>query len=446
MSLLAVGLSHRSAPLPVLERAALAAVAAERPGGLTERLLAAEHLADAVVLATCNRVEVYADTARFHGGVADIVRVLSEASGVDAGDLTEHLYVHYDAAVAGHLFSVTAGLDSMAVGESQILGQVRALWHDGRARGLGRLLDELFQQALRVGKRAQSETGLDRRSNVLVDHALERAAALLGTPAPRTLVVGAGAMAAVVVSSLLRRTGARPGDPAEGDADAAWLTVVNRSPDAARRLCANAGPGARSAPWEHLEAELAAAQLVVTCTGAVGHIVDGRHLAAVRPRRLVLVDLALPRDVDPLAARVDGVTLLDLETLGSEVTALVGADEVAAARQIIAGEVDTWRAQRAAGGVTPTVVALREQALAILEAELDRLDRRLPDLPDSSREEIRNTVRRALEKVLHTPTVRVKELADVPGGSFYAEALRTLFDLEVADSVAASDSLASVGP
>ncbi|MGF1661573.1 MAG: glutamyl-tRNA reductase, partial [Kineosporiaceae bacterium] len=211
MSLLAVGLSHRSAPLPVLERAALAAVDAERPGGLATRLRAAEHLTDAVVLATCNRVEVYADTTRFHGGVADAVRVLSETSGVDVDELTGHLYVHYDAAVAGNLFTVAAGLDSMAVGESQILGQVRGLWHDARARGLGRPLDELFQQALRVGKRAQSETGLDRRSNALVDHALDRAAAVLGTAAPRTLVVGAGAMAAVVVSSLLRRAGGRAG-------------------------------------------------------------------------------------------------------------------------------------------------------------------------------------------------------------------------------------------
>jgi glutamyl-tRNA reductase len=440
VSLLAVGLSHRSAPLPVLERAALAAVAAERPDGLTGRLLAGEHLSDAVVLATCNRVEVYADTARFHGGVADVVRVLSEASGVDVDDLTGHLYVHYDAAVAAHLFSVAAGLDSMAVGESQILGQVRTLWHQARARGLGRLLDELFQQALRVGKRAQSETGLDRRSNVVVDHALDRAAAVLGTPAPRTLVVGAGAMAAVVVSSLLRRAGAADGTGTP------WLTVVNRTEEVARRLTATAGPAARVAPWEHLEAELARAELVVTCTGAVGHVVDGRHLAAARPERLVLVDLALPRDVDPLAARVDGVTLLDLETLGAEVAALAGTDEVVAARRIVATEVGAWRAQRAASGVAPTVVALREQALAILEAELDRLDRRLPDLPGGAREEIRNAVRRVLEKVLHTPTVRVKELADEPGGTFYAEALRTLFDLEVADSVTDPGPIASVVP
>ncbi|MGF1663668.1 MAG: glutamyl-tRNA reductase, partial [Kineosporiaceae bacterium] len=237
------------------------------------------------------------------------------------------------------------------------------------------------------------------------------------------------------------------GAPA-GDAGASppWLTVVNRTEEAARRLSATAGPGARTAPWDHLEAELERAELVVTCTGAVGHIVDGRHLAAARPGRLVLVDLALPRDVDPLAASVDGVTLLDLETLGAEVTALAGTDEVAAARRIVAAEVDAWRAQRAAGGVAPTVVALREQAAAILEAELDRLDRRLPDLPGAARDEIRNAVRRVLEKVLHTPTVRVKELADAPGGTFYAEALRTLFDLEVADSVTDPGPVTAVAP
>lgn len=426
MSLLAVGMSHHSAPLPVLERAALAVAGTP----LLDRLRAAEHLTDVAVLATCNRVEVYADATRFHGGVADVVRELSEASGVDLDELTSHLYVHYDAAVAEHLFTVTAGLDSMAVGESQILGQVRSLWNESRARGgLGRPLDELFQQALRVGKRAQSETGLDRRSNALVDHALDRAADLLGSPAPRTLVVGAGAMAAVVVSSLQRRF---PGNAPT------HLTVVNRTLDAARRLSAGAGGGARAVPWEDLDAELSRSELVITCTGAVGHVVDGRHLAALspgaRPERMVLVDLALPRDIDPLAAQVAGVTLLDLESLGAELVRIGGTDEVEAARRIVGAEVEGWRSQQAATGVAPTVVALREQALAILDTELDRLDRRLPDLPDASRTEIRNAVRRVVEKVLHTPTVRVKELADGPGGSFYAEALRTLFDLEISDS------------
>ena len=435
MSLLAVGVSHRSAPLPVLERAALAAAGTP----LLERLREAEHLTDVAVLATCNRVEVYADATRFHGGVADVVRELSRASGVDLHELTGHLYVHYDAAVAEHLFTVAAGLDSMAVGESQILGQVRALWNESRAdAGLGRALDELFQQALRVGKRAQSETGLDRRSNALVDHALDRATAILGTPAPRTLVVGAGAMAAVVVSSLQRRP----------DADPARLTVVNRTLDGARRLSAGAGGGARTAPWEDLEVELARADLVVTCTGAVGHVVDGRHLAALspgaRPERMVMLDLALPRDVDPLAAQVSGVTLLDLETLGAELALIGGTDEVEAAGRIVADEVEGWRSQQAAAGVAPTVVALREHALSILGSELDRLDRRLPDLPDQSRVEIRNAVRRVVEKVLHTPTVRVKELADAPGGTFYAEALRTLFDLEISDSTLSVQGVATV--
>jgi glutamyl-tRNA reductase len=422
MSVLAVGLSHRSAPLPLLERAALAA--ADTP--LTERLLAAEHVLDAVVLATCNRVEVYAQVSRFHGGVEDIVSVLAESSELDLEALMSHLYVHYDSAAAAHLFTVAAGLDSMAVGESQILGQVRRTWQ--RTQGGGRpvrALDELFQRALRAGRRAQAETGLDRASNTLVEHALDRAIGMLGTQRPRTVVLGAGAMAAVVVASLTRR----------GVDD---LTVVNRSQAAARRLAETTG--GRTAPWEGVTEAVAEAQLVVACTGAVGHVVDGRELAAARvvprrpgvPDRAVMVDLALPRDVDPLVAQVAGVTVLDLEDLGAELADLGVRDEVRAARAVIAEEVTAWRAEQSAVGVTPTVVALREQGLAILDAELDRLERRLPDLPEAARAEIRQAVRRVVEKVLHTPTVRVKELADGPGGSFYAEALRALFDLDPA--------------
>lgn len=427
MSLIAVGVSHRSAPLPLLERAA---VGAADPGFRAD-LAAGTHLSGAIVLATCNRIEIYADTDRFHGGVGEVAGVLARHSDVALDTLAGFLYAHYDAAAAEHLFTVTAGLDSMAVGESQILGQVRTVWQDAHAAGVvSRELDEVFQQALRVGKRAQRETGLDRLSNSLVEHALDRSEAVLGGPARRVVLVGAGAMAAVVAASLGRRW-----DVADAPAR---LVVANRNRAGADRLAAGAGApaGALSEDVSRLPELLRSADLVICCTGAVGHVLEGRLVAEARGDTgapLVLLDLALPRDVDPLAEQVRGVTVIDLERLGADLAGLDVRPEAAAARAVVTEEVALWRAARAAADVAPTVVALREQAEAILDAELARLRRRLPDLSSEVAAEVERAVRRSVDKVLHTPTVRVKQLADAPGGTFYAEALRTLFDLEVSD-------------
>ncbi|ABS02106.1 glutamyl-tRNA reductase [Kineococcus radiotolerans] len=417
MALMVVGLSHRTASLEVLERAAFDARGAEE---VLRALTASPHVEEAFVLSTCNRVELYCDVSRFHGGVADIGDVLCRRIGRGLDELGDQLYVHYEDAGVEHLFKVACGLDSMAVGESQILGQLRLALRGLHERGLaGGTLDRLLQTALRVGKRAHSETRLDAAGASLVDTAMTRAAGVVGElPGRRALVVGAGAMSALVATTLAR----------------AGLDVVvaNRTPDRAQRLAA--AVGGRATGLDDLRAEVAAADLVVSCTGAVGHVLDVATVASAlldRPERpLFLADLALPRDVHPDVATLRGAHLVDLEGLGADLASSAVAQDLRAVRAIVAEEVAAHAASLRAADVAPTVVALRAQARHVVEVEMRRLASRV-DLDDTTRSEVDRAVHRIVEKLLHTPTVRVKELAEAPGGVGYAAALRALFDLEV---------------
>ncbi len=418
MSELVVGLSYRTAPIGLLERAALGEGAAR---ALEADLVRRVHVAEAVVLSTCNRLEVYADVSRFHGGVDDVGEALAAATGIPLSDLTAHLYVHYETAAVTHLFAVAAGLESMAVGEQQILGQVRTALRVAQDAGsAGRSLGALLQRALHAGKRAHSETDLDRAGRSLVEAGLERAAGVVGPlPGAQVLVVGAGTMSGLVVATLQR-------------AGVTRLAVANRTPERAQRL---AGPvGARVVPLPELPVALAEADVVVSCTGAVGHVVTGELAAAAaadRQGRLqVYVDLALPRDVDPATSGVPGVTVVDLDVLGRDLAGTGGGEHVDRARAIVAQEVADYLTARRAETVAPTVVALRARAREVVEAELARLAGRLPDLDVAVRAEIERSVHRVVEKILHTPTVRVKQLANAPGGDAYADALRALFDLD----------------
>jgi glutamyl-tRNA reductase len=418
MSVLVVGLSHRTAPLPLLERAALtpqdaAAVQAE--------LCRGDHVAEAVVLATCNRLEVYAEVSRFHGGVGELGTALAKATGIDLDELTEHLYVHYEGAAIWHLFSVACGLESMAVGEAQILGQVRAAMRAGQQQGTaGRSLGQLFQAALRVGKRAHSETRLDRAAPSLVEAGLEGAAEVLGPLSGlRVLVIGAGGMSGLAVASAAR-------------AGAAGVTVVSRTQARAERLAGSVG--GTGVPLDALPVALAAADVVLACAGARAHVVDVETARAAQTARAgrpqVYVDLALPRDVDPAAAELAGVTVTDLEALGQLLHARGLAEDLDDVRTLVADEASAYVAGLRGESVAPTVVALRAMARSVVDAELARLQSRLgTDVDEGVRAELEQTVHRVVEKLLHTPTVRVKELAAAPGGGSYAEALRALFGL-----------------
>jgi glutamyl-tRNA reductase len=417
MSLLVVGLSHRTAPVSLLERAALGTEAVSK---LLTDLVAGEHAAEAVVLSTCNRVEVYADVDKFHAGVAETSALLARHAQMPLDGLTPHLYVQYEDRAVAHLFSVACGLDSMVVGESQIVGQVKVALRLAQEAGTaGRSLNELTQQALRVGKRARTETGIDRAGRSLVTAALDEAVRVLGPLAGReVLVVGAGSMSSLA-ATVASQQGAR-------------LTVANRTLAHAERLAATVRGSA--APLTDLDRLVGGADVVVSCTGAVGQVLGADVVTRAQESRdgrpLLLLDLALPRDVDPAAAAIPGVTLVDLETLATVLADNEHTADVEATRAIVADEVAAFLGWQRAASVAPTVVALRGMAEDVVHAELIRLAGRLPDLDDRARAEIELAVRRVVDKVLHAPTVRVKELAEEPGGQSYADALSKLFGLD----------------
>ncbi|MEE1931488.1 glutamyl-tRNA reductase [Streptomyces sp. TRM 70351] len=424
MSLLVVGLSHRSAPVSVLERAALAP--AER-GPLLTDVVGTEPATEAAALSTCNRIELYADVDKFHAGVAELSMLLAHHSGVALEELTPYLYVHYEDRAVHHLFSVACGLDSMVVGEGQILGQIKdALAVAQEQHSAGRLLNDLFQQALRVGKRAHSETGIDRAGQSLVTFGLEQLAAAEDAGLDverwakdkRALVIGAGSMSALAATTLAR-------------AGVTELVIANRTLERAGRLAGSLG--GRAVPMAEVPARLAEADVVVSCTGATGLVLSGAVVAgavAGRDRPLALLDLAMPRDVDAAVHRVERAHLVDIESLAEAAADAPMAADVDAVRGIVAAEVAAFGAAQRAATITPTVVALRTMASDVVAGEMARLEGRLPQLDERERAEITQTVRRVVDKLLHAPTVRVKQLAGEPGGAGYADALRELFDLD----------------
>ena len=425
MTILVVGLSHRSAPVELLERAA---VASDEIPKLLDEMLRGSHITEVMMLSTCNRIEVYAVVDAFHGGLADVSAVLGRHSGLALPEMTEHLYVHYAGSAVQHLFAVAAGLDSMVIGEAQILGQLRAAYAAADAAGtVGRTLHELSQQALRVGKRVHACTGIDAAGASVVSEALAAAADALGRTdlaGVRAALVGAGAMGALATAHLRR-------------AGAAEVVVLNRSTERARRLAdltRRAGTPARSVPLSALPAELAAADLLVVCTGAVGTVVARDVVAAAAIARagrpLAVCDLGLPRDVDPAVATLPGVTVVDLAALAHRVALQAPDAAVAAAQEMVADEAQAYLTAQRSAEVTPTVTALRRRASEVIDAELLRLDSRVPALDDAVRDEFTRTVRRVVDKLLHAPTVQVKRLAEGPDGSSYAEALRALFELD----------------
>ncbi|MFJ5550960.1 glutamyl-tRNA reductase [Streptomyces sp. NPDC093225] len=579
MSLLVVGLSHRSAPVSVLERASLSVDAKAK---LLHDTLAAEPATEAAVLATCNRIELYADVDKFHAGVAELSTLLAQHSGVALEELTPYLYVHYEDRAVHHLFSVACGLDSMVVGEGQILGQIKdALALGQELHTAGRLINDLFQQALRVGKRAHSETGIDRAGQSLVTFGLEQLS--MGVPVEawaagkRALVIGAGSMSSLAAATLAR-------------AGVAEVVVANRTLERAERLVEILGEkvAARAVAMDAVARELTRVDVAVSCTGATGLVLTADDIAAALAERvsvgavapgtvgagrtagtvsgqpvpavpvadraartpsaavtvdadpqvvarlaeaaarlgrladagaartlaagtgvsadadacpvdlapgasgraaiagvdatslelhgawadraeatgrqavrratvpqqggqsggavrIALLDLAMPRDVDAAVHRLAGVRLVDIESLAEASADAPMAADVDQVKAIVAAEVAAFGAAQRAAHITPTVVALRAMAAEVVASEVARLDGRLPELDERQRAEVTQTVRRVVDKLLHAPTVRVKQLASEPGGAGYADALRELFDLDP-ETVAAVSRVKNTGP
>ena len=436
--MLVVGLSHKSAPVAILERAA---VSGDSLAKQLRDVAQAEPVAEVLVVSTCNRVEVYADVDRFHAAVTAICELLGRHCGVPAHELTGYLYVHYEDRAISHLMAVACGLDSMVVGEGQILGQVRsALKFAADQETVGRVLSELGRLALRTGKRSRAETGIERAGlsllTVAIELAAQSAAGRSGAQAPAggsgagalagrdVLIVGAGSMSALAAATATR-------------SGAASIVVANRTRSRAARLAADVS--ATAAGLADLPAAMGAADVVISCTGATGQVITGDMVSAAvtartlagRPGPLVVLDLAMPRDVEPAAGGLPGVVLIGMDLLSDHGTAATDED-VLAVRAIIEAELAAYHSAIDAARVAPTVVALRAKAAKVVEAELARLEGRLnsDDLSGHARDEIAQTVRRVVDKLLHAPTVRVKELAGSPGGEEYAAALRVLFDLD----------------
>ncbi|MFT3661135.1 MAG: glutamyl-tRNA reductase [Gordonia sp. (in: high G+C Gram-positive bacteria)] len=439
MSLLLFGVSHRSAPVPVLERLSVSDF--DRPK-LVESLMQSRVVNEAMLVSTCNRIEVYAVVDAFHPALEAVGQVLGEHSGLGLGEMTGHAYVHYSEAAVEHLFTVAAGLDSMVVGEQQILGQIRAAYTAAdECRSVGSTLHELAQQALRIGKRVHSETGIDRAGASVVSVALHRAQTIRGegqVPMRRAVVIGAGAMGSLATTQLAR----------EGISE---MIIVNRTAERADELAAGVaekhGIVAHGAGIDQIAEVMADADIVVTATGSVTPVlqVGDVHQALLRRKSMIplmICDLGLPRNVDPVAGQLPGVHIVDIESLRGDSATRAAADDAEAARSIVATELAGYLAAQRQAQVTPTVAALRQRAADVVEAEILRLEGRLPDLDGDQRDEVAKTIRRVADKLLHAPTVRVKQLASAGNGDHYAEALRELFELKpgTAEQVAIPDA------
>jgi glutamyl-tRNA reductase len=371
--------------------------------------------------------------------------VLARHAAAALDELSAHLYVHYAGAGVEHLFRVASGLESMVIGEPQILGQLRAGYHEAvAAASVGRTLHELVQQALRAGKRVHAETGIDSAAASVVSEALADASAALQSGSGgatalagrRALVIGAGSMGGLAATQLRR-------------AGVAEIVVANRTAAPAQRLataCEAEGTPSRAVGLDGLTAALRTADVVVSCTGAMGTVISAEQVLTARADRaapLVVCDLGLPRDLEAGVGELPGVTLVDLSTLQRRLeSAAVGVD-TGSAHRIVTEEVRAYLAAQHSAEVTPTVTALRKRAAEVVDAELLRLDGKLPELDLAVRSELARTVRRVVDKLLHTPTVRVKQFAETGGGQAYTDALRELFGLDPQTAAAMSAAVAT---
>jgi glutamyl-tRNA reductase len=420
VSVVVIGLNHRTMPLDLFER--MTVDGGRLPKALHD-LAAREHLGEVVVLSTCNRTEVYALAERFHGAYGDVRNFLAELAFVTPDEFADHLYVHYDTAAVRHLFSVAAGLDSAVLGEAEILGQVRSAWERAGEEGTaGPVLNLLFRHALETGKRARTETDIARGTASVSHAAVEMAAERLGQLAgKRVLVMGAGEMAEGMATALQR-------------AGVTDVFVANRTWRKARTLADRIG--GQAVRLSDLSLALLEVDLLLTSTGATVPVVEHDDFAPVMAERdgreLLIVDIAVPRDVDPTVREIDGVTLLDINDLRTFAQAGVErrSAELAAVEAIIDDEVDRFRTAASARSAAPVVGALRRWADDVRDTELTRFDARLEGLTDRQREAVEALAKGLVNKLLHRPTLALKEHAGSPTGDRLAEATRQLYDLD----------------
>jgi glutamyl-tRNA reductase len=414
-----IGANYRSTPLELLER--LAIDAERRPKALAS-LLDLEHVHEAVVVSTCNRVEVYVAISRFHGAAADVRRFLADFNGLGLGEFTDHLYDYYEERAVQHLFAVAAGVDSMVVGEAQILGQVREAFQAAQAeRSAGPVLSALFTRAIKVGRRARSETGIGAGLTSTVTVGLRVAAGQLdGLAGRRVLLVGAGGLARLAGRAL-------------HEAEAGELVVANRTMATGTALAR--ALGGRAVPLDAIAGELAAADLVVAATAGTTPTVTADTVAAAvtgRDRPLVVLDLGVPRDVEPGVRELPGVVLADLDALRAVLETDEGPRrEVERVRALIGQETAAFMGGQREARLAPTIRALRARAEQVRQRELAKASTRLAGLDAQQRAAVEAVTRGLVNKLLHDPMVRGKSLAARPDGDLYVAALRELYGLDL---------------
>ncbi len=424
MSVVVVGLQHTQAPLPLLE--AVAVTEADLHKALSE-LRQCRNVQETVVLSTCLRTEVYAVVDRFHDAVAEIYDVLSEHSGVSVEELSAHASIRFDDDVTSHLFSVTSGLESVVTGETEVVGQVRHAFERAQEESTsGPVLSALFRHALQTGKRVRTETGISKGTTSFAYAAVTvaRGTDQAGLRGARVVVVGAGDMGLGVCRAL--------SDIAPPEAPQR-VVVANRSVKRARDLVHESAGGPfemRAVPLEHVAGELADADVVLSAVAAESHVLGVQDFATVTGPLLV-IDLGVPRNVDPEVAGFDGITLLDMDTLSASVARALGdrQEESVAARHIIAAEVERFRTASRQRGAAPVIASLRSRLESLRVAELERHRAQLADLSQEEWEHVDAATRAALAKMLHEPTMLLKDTAGTPRGERLVEALRILFDL-----------------
>jgi glutamyl-tRNA reductase len=419
MSLVVVGLNHRTVPVSLLERVA---VAPESLPKALQSLTRREHLAEVVLLSTCNRTEVYAHATLFHPAMQDVRDFLADMSGVDPDEFAELLYAYHDDAAVAHLFGVAAGLDSMIIGEGEILGQVREAWLTAeREQAGGPRLSRVFRQAIEVGKRARSETAIGRHPVSVSSAAVTLAQSRLGSlDGRRVLLVGAGEMGEGMALAL-------------SGAGALEIVVANRTLARGQALADRVG--GRAIRLEAVPGAVVECDVVLVSTGGSDLLVERSQIETVMATRggraLLIVDVGVPRNVDPGAGEVFGVTLLDIDDLRAlgEQSLAQRRQEIGKVRDIIAEELDRHRFERSAREVAPLVAGLRARAEDLRLVELERHRAKLAPLDASTRDLVDAITQGVVNKLLHEPTVRVKDAAGTARGELYADALAELFDL-----------------
>jgi len=419
MSIVVLGVNYHTSPVTLLEKVMIPVPAMSE----ALRVLSSHSdIREVVVLSTCNRTEVYAVAERFHGAHTDILEFLCETSGLSADDITPHLYSQFDDDAVVHLFEVAAGIDSAVLGETEIVGQVRDAWDFAMKQGTSRsTLNLLFRYALESGKRARTETGISRSTASVAHAAVEMSEEILGTlKGKRVLVVGAGEMGEGVAGALSR-------------AGTDSITVLNRTISRAEALAQKIG--AHVSEFANLESELVTADVVLACTGAGGVIIDHELMVRVRhgvSTPILVVDIALPRDVAASVAELPGVTLRDLDHLSDWAQRGIDkrASEVGQVREIIGEEVQRFLLDQTQRQAAPLVAQLREVVESIRTAEMGRFESALSAMTPEQRELVESISHGIVNKMLHAPSVRLREAAGTPQGERLSAAVRDLFSLE----------------